>query len=146
MFKVGGGSGSGSLQQIAHEPSLVAMRIVSIEAVLSRDKVFSREAIQQVADDLGRYWQTSTGQTWVKVRYLPSGQYAKNGSGSVPQPTFVEVLQRQLPAQEPLVSQVSEIPQIVSEALSRRAENVHIIYLSEGAGRVAFGGELVRNQ
>ncbi|MFT4677881.1 MAG: hypothetical protein ACI831_001885, partial [Candidatus Azotimanducaceae bacterium] len=40
----------------------------------------------------------------------------------------------------------SEIPQIVSEALSRRAENVHIIYLSEGAGRVAFGGELVRNQ
>jgi hypothetical protein len=96
MFKVGGCSGSGSPEQIAHEPGLVAMRIVSIEAV--------------------------------------------------PQPTFVEVLQRQLPAQEQLVRQASEIAQIVLEALSRRAENVHIIYLPEGAGRVAFGGELVRNQ
>jgi hypothetical protein len=43
-----------------------------------------------------------------------------------------------------LERQVGELARSVAEACGRPAENVHVLVLPEGAGRVAFGGVMVR--
>ena len=62
------------------------------------------------------------------------------------QPTFVEVLKRTLPEQEALAREAKQIAAKVAHVLSRPLENVHIVYLPPGEGRVAFGGKLLTKQ
>ena len=105
-----------------------------------------RETLQALADDLGRYFESKPGETWVEADYLPAEQYAENLcelAGNV-KPTLVYVLRHRLPNREELAREATELACIVAERLQRPRRNTHIIYEPAGKGRVAFGGALAR--
>ena len=103
--------------------------------------------MQEIADRLSELFQTDHRQTWVKVESQPRAHYAENGATPTDMvyPTFVEVLKAKLAEPEVLAVEADEIAVIVSGVLSCPKENTHILYLSEAAGRIAFGGKLLDN-
>ena len=122
------------------------MPIVQMELVIRSDfERISRETLQDLADELGEYFQTDRAATWVKVDYLPFEQYAENraGLGGEVRPTLVYVLKYRLPPRDQLAQEAKDLARIVAERLQRPEENTHIIFEPDGVGRVAFGGELV---
>jgi len=122
------------------------MPIVSVQLVTSPGSPgFDQAVTQTLADRLGYLFQSEPGTTWVKLFELDRTAYAENGEspdGSI-QPTFVEVLHRLLPDEAELAEEAKLVSACVAEVLGRPQQNVHVIYLPEGAGRVAFGGTLV---
>ncbi|MFP6806518.1 MAG: hypothetical protein VB957_04965 [Pseudomonadales bacterium] len=79
------------------------------------------------------------------MNYLEQSQYAENestGHSSI-HPVFIEVLKQSLPDELALGLEARKIASVVSQILVRREENVHVIYLPAGKGRVAFGGKLL---
>ena len=99
---------------------------------------------QRIADASGIILNSSSGQTWVKIRTVPEGQYAENNSQIRFSPVFVSVLLRTLPEiaeRERLAQKLSEM---IAKEVNRSSENIHILFLPEGAGRIAFGGRLIK--
>ena len=122
------------------------MPIVQIEVVIrGNSERVGRETLQDLADELGEYFQTDRAGTWVKVGYLPFEQYAENRAepGGETKPTLVYVLKYRLPPQYQLAREAKDLARIVATRLQRPEENTHIIFEPDGLGRVAFGGELV---
>jgi len=120
--------------------------IVTIQIVASNnERIYSTEHVAKLADYLGSIFNSDAGGTWVKLHYLDRDHYAENEThpDTNIQPTFVEVLKRTLPQQETLALEAEQIAVKVAHVLSRPLENVHIIYLPPGEGRVAFGGKLL---
>ncbi len=96
---------------------------------------------QQLANAAGQVLNSPPGLTWVRVRSLPSSQYAENSDTSnAPLPVFVSVLLRKLPEQTQMERIAKGLCAVVADVSGRPKENVHILFLPEGAGRVAFGG------
>jgi phenylpyruvate tautomerase PptA (4-oxalocrotonate tautomerase family) len=123
--------------------------IVTIQIVASNNEnTYSAECLAQLSDSLGSIFNSNAGGTWVKLEYLDRSHYAENETHPDEniQPTFVEVLKRTLPEQETLAREAEQIAAVVAHVLSRPLENVHIIYLPPGEGRVAFGGKLLKKQ
>lgn len=122
------------------------MPMVTIEMV--GDTTISPGELQLLTDELGRVLGSRPGGTWVRLQYLPRDQYAENESELDPglQPTFVEILKRRLPPEPILQLEANSVAVAVAAALGRAQDNVHVIYLPEGVGRVAFGGELLSAQ
>ena len=121
------------------------MPIVDVECVRSDEEVLTRSQIECLANELGDLFGRNPGTTWVKVRNLSLLSYAENGIAEedTPEPTFVRIIKRTLPDKQGLSDEAKRIVHVVAQTLSCEAENVHVIYEPEGAGRVAFGGELV---
>ena len=84
-------------------------------------------------------------QTWVRLRVLPLSQYAENGGGPAHgvAPVFVTVLKAVLPPLDRRREEVRQLAQRIALVCRRPVENVHVLYLPDGAERVAFGGKLV---
>ena len=99
----------------------------------------------EIADRCGQVFGSAPGSTWVKLHPFPHEHYAENGGGPPDGvfPVFVSVLKARLPAPDALRVEVARLTAAIAEATRRPAENIHIVYLPAGAGRVAFGGELV---
>ncbi|MCC7405090.1 MAG: hypothetical protein IT288_11890 [Bdellovibrionales bacterium] len=117
------------------------MPIIEIEFV--GEENFSTIA-QDLADGIGKALNSPAGHTWVKLRTLPSQQYAENQIGSKDvNPVFVSVLLRKLPENLELERMAKSLGEVISQISHRRVENIHVVFLPEGAGRVAFGGKLV---
>ncbi len=122
------------------------MPIVTIEIVGSDERDgYSSAQIQELSDQLGEIFDSDPGHTWVKLNYLKLDHYAENRTlaSSLHKPTFVEVLKHALPNQETLAVEAQQISEKVAQVLSRPRENVHVIYLPAGEGRIAFGGKLL---
>ena len=122
------------------------MPIVTIQVVISSNgETYSATDVARLSDRLGSIFNSEPGGTWVKLEYLDRSNYAENEMelDSNIQPTFVEVLKRSLPDQDILATEAQEIATEVARTLSRPLENVHIIYLPPGEGRIAFGGQLL---
>jgi len=120
--------------------------IVTIQIVTSsNDDTYSATDVARLSDSLGSIFNSEPGSTWLKLEYLDRTLYAENETelDSDIQPTFVEVLKRSLPDQDMLTTEAREIAAAVAHTLSRPVENVHIIYLPSGEGRIAFGGKLL---
>jgi len=98
---------------------------------------------QVAADALGDALKLGPGRLWVKVHELSPDRYAENRSAEDFRPVFVHVVQRRLPEATALAEQTRAIAAVVAMAADRPLENVHVIHEPAGAGRVAFGGELV---
>jgi phenylpyruvate tautomerase PptA (4-oxalocrotonate tautomerase family) len=83
--------------------------------------------------------------TWVMLQFIAADAYAENAGGapSGVQPVIVSVLLAEPPQGAALAKQAARLTQVVAEACGRPAENVHLIFLPPGKGRVAFGGRLV---
>ncbi|MBV7339346.1 hypothetical protein KFU94_66240 [Chloroflexi bacterium TSY] len=120
------------------------MPIVDIEIVGDRKALLSNLA-EQLASELGNVFGSRPNQTWVRVRSLPSEQYAENqlDNGPQPQPVFVTILKAHRPNSNEIESEVGQITEVVASICQRPLAHVHLLYEPEGNGRVAFGGRLV---
>ncbi len=104
----------------------------------------SAKGIQKLTDELGGIFKSDAGTTWVKIQHINHGHYAENKirPDSRARPIFVEVLKRTLEERPLLRKEAQQIATVVANELSRPVENVHVLYLPEGDGRIAFGGNL----
>ncbi len=120
------------------------MPILDVEIILRPGESLNRELAAELADRAGQVFGSPAGTTWVKVKAIPHEGYAENG-GALPEgvrPVFVSVLKWKLPAPEAMQAEVAELTEAVARACACSPEHVHIQYLPEGAGRVAFGGKV----
>ncbi len=122
------------------------MPILDIEIVAS-DSTSSLPAdlTQPLADAAAQVFDSPPGTVWVKLRMIPSTEYTENG-GTSPgvYPVFVTVLKSRVPERSALEDEITQLTEVIAKVLKRPAENVHIFYQPGGAGRVAFGGKLVK--
>ena len=120
------------------------MPIVEIEIVLGPNEVIQGITVEKLADQLGEIFKSPKGTTWIKVRELERDRYSE--SGGTPDgvfPVFVSILKSILPGQDEMQKEVEMITSLVAQVCGRPSGNVHVIYLPEGRGRVAFGGKIV---
>ena len=118
------------------------MPIVDVE-IVSRDGGLPHGTANKLADAIGAALEAPIGATWVRVRVLDADRYAESGTATGIRPVFVSILRRTLPDLGARASMSRAVASAVSAILGRPHENVHVIWEPEGAGRVAFGGELV---
>ena len=118
------------------------MPILDVEIVLRPGESLNRGLAAELADRTGQVFGSPAGTTWVKVKAIPHEGYAENGGGPPENvhPVFVSVLIWKLPSPEAMQAEVAGLTEAVSRACGCSPEHVHIQYLPEGAGRVAFGG------
>ena len=120
------------------------MPILHVEIVMRPGEDLRPGLARELAGRAGRIFSSPPGGTWVKVNPIAREYYAENliPSGEI-SPVFVSVLKAKSPAPELLQIEVTELTEAVAQICGRPEENVHVIYLPEGAGRVAFGGKLL---
>jgi phenylpyruvate tautomerase PptA (4-oxalocrotonate tautomerase family) len=121
------------------------MPILDIE-IVAPDSTESLPAdlTQSLADAAAQVFEVGPGRVWVKLRILPSTNYAENGG--LPeglQPVFITVLESGVPDGRALKDEVIQLTKTIAKILGRPESNIHIFYQPDGAGRVAFGGKLV---
>ncbi len=99
----------------------------------------------RLADAAARVFETGPQQTWVIFRSVPREAYSENAGGPPKgvQPILVTVLKRAIPKPRRLQREIQALTRAVASVCRRPAENIHLIYEPPGAGRVAFGGNLV---
>jgi len=99
---------------------------------------------QSLADAAAQVFDSPPGRVWVKLRMFSTMEYAENG-GLLEgvQPVFVTVLKSNVPRGSALKNEITRLTKTVAKILERPEANVHIFYQPDGAGRVAFGGNLV---
>ena len=99
----------------------------------------------RIADAAAKVFRTAPGGTWVRLRFIPLKDYAENGAppGDI-RPVFVRVLKAKAAAPEELRKEAKALAEAVGKACGRPAGNVHIIYDPPAAGRIAFGGVLLK--
>jgi phenylpyruvate tautomerase PptA (4-oxalocrotonate tautomerase family) len=119
--------------------------IVEIEIVLGAGERLRPELAEHLADRLGDVFDAPSGTTWVRLRRLSVDDYAENGGRPSPGelPVFVSVLKRRQPPRDQMQGEVDRITTLVAAACGRPPDHVHVVYQADGAGRVAFGGNIV---
>jgi phenylpyruvate tautomerase PptA (4-oxalocrotonate tautomerase family) len=121
------------------------MPILDVEIVLGPGESLDPAPASELADRAGEVFGAAPGTTWVKLRAIPAEHYAENQTGrpSDVYPVFVSILKAKLPPLDQRQSEVARLTEAIARICRRPPENVHILYLPEGAGRMAFGGTLV---
>jgi phenylpyruvate tautomerase PptA (4-oxalocrotonate tautomerase family) len=122
------------------------MPILDVEVVASDSTPgLPADLAQSLADEAARVFGGPQGTVWVKLRIIPSAHYAEdNGKPEGVYPIFVTVLKSWVPEGSALENEISRLTRVIAKVLNRPEENIHIFYQPDGAGRVAFGGRLVR--
>jgi len=120
------------------------MPILNVEIVTYQNEKIRPDLAMELANQIGEVFDSPPGSTWVKVHLIAGENYAENmvASDSV-FPVIVSVLKAQTPSLESLQAEVTKLTAIIAQICNRPPENIHIIYLPEGAGRVAFGGKVL---
>lgn len=120
------------------------MPILNVEIVIRPAEYFPTNLARELADHTGEIFDSGPGHTWVTVHYISREYYAENlsSAGDI-LPVFVSILKAKLSSPDSLQAEVAKLTAIIAQICDRPQENVHIIYLPEGAGRVAFGGKLL---
>ena len=121
------------------------MPILDVEIITRPGESIDPHLATEIAHRAGEIFGSAPGNTWVKVRPLAGENYAENDDsppGNV-HPVFVSVLKAKLPPADALQTEVDRLTAAIAQICDRPAENVHIIYLPEGAGRIAFGGKVI---
>lgn len=121
------------------------MPILDIEIVSKPDETVGQNLAHELAHRAGEVFASPAGSTWVKVRVIAGEHYAENSSDPLEPvyPVFVSILKASLPSPDAMQMEVALLTPVIAQVCNRPEENVHIIYLPEGAGRVAFGGRMV---
>jgi phenylpyruvate tautomerase PptA (4-oxalocrotonate tautomerase family) len=122
------------------------MPIITIEVVAGANDAMAQDVVQSLADAIGRALESPPGQTWVRVRSLARDQYAENEAllAADQLPVFVTILKRQSPQRTELEGEISALTLAIAKVIGRPATCVHIEYAPAAAGRLAFGGVLVK--
>ena len=121
------------------------MPILDVEIVLEPGEALRPGLAGELADRAGEVFGAAPGTTWVKLRAIAAEHYAENETGRPTDiyPVFVSVLKAKLPPLDERRHEVMRLTEAMARACRRPPESVHIQYLPEGAGRMAFGGTLV---
>lgn len=117
------------------------MPIVDVEMV-EDEQGGTRVSATALADALGEILGSQPGGCWVRVRRLARSDYAENGvevSRDL-RPVWVSIMRGIDPAERLLVDEAAQIARSVARICGRARENVHVIYLPQASGRIAFGG------
>ena len=122
-----------------------SMPILDVEVVVDNEESLAGDLAGRIAEAAGEVFGTPPHRTWVRLRTLATKHYAENGGGPVPgvRPVFVSVLKATLPGTDALNDEIRKLTGAIAEACNRPIENVHVLYLPEASGRVAFGGTMV---
>ena len=117
------------------------MPIVSIDIVTKQPP--AAHLTGELANSLAGVFGGPPARTWVRLQ--PVEHYAEGGDGPPAgvRPVFVSVLMANPPLGSDRERLVAEIAAAVSATCDRPRENVHVVLEAPGAGRVAFGGEMV---
>jgi len=120
--------------------------VIDIEIVASDStQGLPADLTQALADMAAKVFNAPQGTVWVKARIIPLAHYAEdNGILEGVHPVFVTVLKSRVPGGSALESEIAQLTKGIAKALARSEFNIHIIYQSDGTGRVAFGGKLVK--
>ena len=121
------------------------MPILEVEIVTDLGETLKSGLAQQLADAAGDALGTPRGRTWVRLRALPREQYAESRAplANDIQPVFVSVLKSRSCGPLEVKDEAARLCDALALACGRPRENIHILYLPDAAGRMAFGGELV---
>lgn len=120
------------------------MPIINVEIVARADEKFESALASVIANNAGVVFGSEPGETWVKVAFISKENYAENDLDTDDiNPVFVSVLKLKLPSPEMMKDEAEKLTSAIAQACGRPRENVHIVYLPEGAGRTAFGGKIV---
>jgi phenylpyruvate tautomerase PptA (4-oxalocrotonate tautomerase family) len=122
------------------------MPIVTVEVVASGNDAMEHDIAQLLADAIGHALKSPPGQTWVRIRSLARNQYAENESflDAAELPVFVTILKRHSPRRAELEGEVTAVTRAVAQVIGRPATCVHVEYAPAAAGRLSFGGVLVK--
>ena len=119
------------------------MPILEIEIVVKPKEILAEDIADRLANSLAVILRSRPRETWVKLRTLDSSKYSENEAdkGEPVYPVFITVLKSKI--DEPtLEAEANELAEEAAEICDRPTENVHILYLPEAQGRIAFGGRL----
>jgi phenylpyruvate tautomerase PptA (4-oxalocrotonate tautomerase family) len=120
------------------------MPILNVEIVIRSEEHFPSKLAMELANHMGEIFDSAPGQTWVTVHFISKENYAENSSPSDDIfPVFVSILKAKLPSPEILQEETAKLTALIAQLCNRPKENIHIFYLPEGAGRVAFGGKIL---
>ncbi|MGW8251943.1 MAG: hypothetical protein ACWGO1_14985 [Anaerolineales bacterium] len=121
------------------------MPVLELEIVTPTGETLHPKLAKQLADRIGEIFASPPGSVWVRLRSLPSESYAENDRDQVetPLPVFVSILKAKPLQPEEQHREVAQLTNAIAELCRRPAENVHVLYLPPGSGRVAFGGRVV---
>lgn len=117
------------------------MPILEVEIVARPNEQFSPQLASKLANLSGQIFGSPPGNTWVKVQFIAPEHYAENDSEDEVYPVFVSILKAQWPPEEERKAEVTQLTVAIAQLCNRPSQNVHILYLPPGAGRVAFGGK-----
>lgn len=117
------------------------MPIVTVDIVTETSLPGALSA--ELADSLAGVFGDPPSRTWVRLR--PLTDYAEGGGGPPPgiSPVFVSIILAEPPQGQDRIDQAKSVAAAVAVVCERPAQNVHVIYEAPGAGRVAFGGDLI---
>lgn len=122
------------------------MPILTVEIVTRTDEYIRPELAQELVDRTGEIFGSAPGTTWVKLYLIAQENYAENITTSEDiSPVFVSILKTKLPSPDILQVEVTKLTVAIAQICNRLEEYIHVIYLPEGAGRVAFGGKVQPN-
>jgi phenylpyruvate tautomerase PptA (4-oxalocrotonate tautomerase family) len=121
------------------------MPILDIEIVIRPGETLDHKLVVELANRAGEIFAAPPGSTWVKLRTISHENYAESGGNSPVDffPVFVSVLTARLPVPDKMQIEVAKLTAAIAKVCDRPEENVHIVYLPEGAGRVSFGGKII---
>ena len=121
------------------------MPILDVEVVLDNSDSLRQGWAQRIADAAGDIFKPPPERTWVRLRGLPRTQNAVNGPSAkvMPLPAFVSILKAKRSPESERRKEAARLSERVAEIVHRPLENVHVVYLPPGEGRIAFGGRLM---
>ena len=123
------------------------MPILQVE-IVGKPAAGSGKLAGRIADAAAKVLKAPPGRVWVRLNYLPRGNYAECG-GPLPagiKPVFVNLLKASLGPQRALLTEARAMAKAIAKACARPVENVHIFYDPPAMGRAAFGGELLEKK
>ncbi len=121
------------------------MPILHVEIVVTTGLRLDPGLTPNIAEAAGQIFGTPAGGTWVKLHTLSYEFYAQDGAPAQDKewPVFVTVLKAKIPEPEALEREVIHLTTEIARICRRPRESIHILYLPEGTGRMAFGDRIV---
>ena len=122
----------------------LGMPILQVE-IVGKPAAGAGNLARRIADAAAAVLKAPPGRVWVRLNYLPRGNYAECGA-SLPsgiRPVFVKLLKARLGPQKALLKEARTMAKAIAKVCARPVANVHIFYEPPALGRAAFGGELL---